>query len=326
LISRWQRTTYRALAALACMLIAANQEPGTSDARTSGQVVGTRFDIGKGRKIYLICSGPVHPRQPTIILISGYHDSSDPWTQSDVLSLLPQAVGPPVFEGLASRNHVCAYDRPGTIRYITNTPLTGRSTPVAQPRTAMDLVAELHSLLAIARVPGPYVLVAHSLAGLIAVLYARTYPDDVRGMVFVDSFSPAIPKRFGRLWPLYRGVLNPPPANQPLASLRLPTSEVVDIDASIAQIDRARPLRKMPLAVLTKTEPFRIAPGSLPTGITLGEIDDRYNGAQEYFVRLAPTTPQIFATGSEHYIQLSQPDLVTSATQLVIDRVSARHS
>ena len=80
----------------------------------------------------------------------------------------------------------------------------------------------------------------------------------------------------------------------------------------------------MPLAVLTKTEPFRILPGSLPSGLTLSDIDKGYNDAQGYLVDLAPTTPHVFATGSEHYIQLSQPDLVTNITRLIIDR-AVRH-
>jgi hypothetical protein len=37
-----------------------------------------------------------------------------------------------------------------------------------------------------------------------------------------------------------------------------------------------------------------------------------------------PTTPQVFATGSDHNIQLSQPDLVIDATRLVINRASRR--
>jgi hypothetical protein len=39
---------------------------------------------------------------------------------------------------------------------------------------------------------------------------------------------------------------------------------------------------------------------------------------------LAPTTPQVFATGSEHYIQLSQPDLVINTARLIIDRATPK--
>jgi hypothetical protein len=110
---------------------------------------------------------------------------------------------------------------------------------------------------------------------------------------------------------------------EPIPLLRQPQSERVDIDASIDQVRQALPLPPMPLAVLTKTEPFRVQPGSLPTGITLTEIDTAYSSAQLYFVELVPTTPQTFATGSDHYVQLSQPDLVVNATRLLVSRAAA---
>jgi pimeloyl-ACP methyl ester carboxylesterase len=284
-----------------------------------------QFDIGAGRKLFLECRGAAPAGYPTVVLISGYHGSSDDWTQRDVLSPLPFAVGPAVLPGLARENRVCAYDRPGTMRAMADAPLTDRSTPVPQPRTVRDLVSELHGLLSAAQVPTPYVLVGHSLGGLIALLYARTYSSDVRGIVFVDALSPVLPTQLGALWPLYLRVLNPPLQDQqlrPYPSLRQPESEQVDIDASIDQLRQAPPLPPMPLAVLTKTEPFGLQPGSLPAGITPAAIDTAYGNAQRYFVELVPTTPQVFATGSGHNIAQVQPDLVINVTRLVIGRAA----
>ena len=282
-----------------------------------------QFDMGAGRKLFLECRGAAPAGYPTVVLISGYYGSSDTWTEREALELSPLAVGPAVLPGLARENRVCAYDRPGTLRATADAPLTDRSTPVAQPRTVRDLVSELHGLLSAAQVPTPYVLVGHSLGGLIALLYARTYSSDVRGIVFVDALSPTMPIQLGALWPLYLGVLNPPLQDQPVPSLRQPESERVDIDASIDQVRQALPLPPLPLAVLTKTEPFQIQPGSLPAGITGAAIDTAFGNAQRYFVELVPTTPQVFATGSSHNIQQSQPDLVINVTQLVISRAAA---
>jgi pimeloyl-ACP methyl ester carboxylesterase len=72
---------------------------------------------------------------------------------------------------------VCTYDRAGM----------GWSEPGAQPRTSQQIVKELHTLLGNAGVEGPYVLVGHSFGGVNMQLYASRYPDEVAGMVLVDS-------------------------------------------------------------------------------------------------------------------------------------------
>jgi hypothetical protein len=58
-----------------------------------------QFDIGSGRELFLECRGVAPSGHPTVVLISCYHDSSDPWTERDVLSLLPHAIGPAVLPG-----------------------------------------------------------------------------------------------------------------------------------------------------------------------------------------------------------------------------------
>jgi pimeloyl-ACP methyl ester carboxylesterase len=306
-----------ALAALALITLSSCSSSKSDDTDDFARSV----DIG-GRNIYLTCNGSNSGGAPTVILVAGYHDSSDAWTSDDALALLAPAKGPAVFPALAKSHRVCAYDRPGTIRYEGDGPLTDRSTAVPQPRTAADIVAELHATLAAAEVPGPYVLVGHSLGGLISLLYAKTYPDQIHGIVFVDSLSPTLPETIGAAaWTIYRDqLLNPPIDQMPMPSMKSPSSERVDIDASIAQVQAAPALPTMPVAVMTKTEPFAVA--TLPPGLTTEALNQSYQRAQDAFVALAPRTPQIFATGSDHYIQFSQPDLVTQTADLIVERAT----
>lgn len=289
-----------------------------------GAEAGRQVTLASGRQIYLVCDGEAQPGEPVVVLVSGYHDSADPWLDPSDLSLLPGAAGPPVMPALAADHRVCAYDRPGTIRYVEGLPLTARSAPVPQPRTVADLAAELRDVLAAGRIPAPFVLVGHSLGGTICEQFGRSYPNDTAGIVFVDALSSSVRDALGAKWPLYLSILSPARDLQPMPSLRAPESEVIDLDASFDALEALPPLRPIPLAVLTKTEPFRLSPGAVPAGITAQEIDAAFVAAQQVFVRQSPTTPQILAAGSEHYIQLSQPDLVAEAVRLVLLRADAR--
>ena len=88
-----------------------------------GDFAGT-VGIGNGRHLYLECHGK---GGPTVILESGYHNSSDPWSHSDAAA---PAVGPAVLPALAGNHRVCAYDRPGTLRYPDPPSISDRSSPV----------------------------------------------------------------------------------------------------------------------------------------------------------------------------------------------------
>jgi len=65
------------------------------------------------------------------------------------------------------------YDRGGT----------GWSDRAERPRTAAEVATELRDLLRAADVPGPYVLVAHSLGGTYVRRFAQLFPDQVAGLV-----------------------------------------------------------------------------------------------------------------------------------------------
>ena len=85
---------------------------------------------------------------------------------------------------LAKQTTTCAYDR-------ANNGRSDRGVPT--PRTAKDVVDDLHVLLEAAKVPGPYLLVGHSAGGMLVQLYARTYPDQVVGVVAMNPVPPAHP-------------------------------------------------------------------------------------------------------------------------------------
>jgi pimeloyl-ACP methyl ester carboxylesterase len=270
-------------------------------------------DIGNGRHLYLECHGR---GSPTVILESGYHNSSDPWNLSYAVA---PAVGPGVLPALADDHRVCAYDRPGTLRFPDPPTLTDRSSPVAMPRTALDVVQDLHALLAAAHLPGPYVLAGHSLGGLFARLYAQTYPDQVAGVAFVDAFAAEIPSLMGADWPIYRQQLD-----RPLPQFAdSPEFEVIDIEKSVAQLGAAPPFPAVPTVVLTRTAPFAV-PGSVSDEQS-ATLERAWRDGASALIALRPQTPHLIATDSDHFVQLHQPDLVVSGVRLVLQRSAENH-
>ena len=169
------------------LVVRSDDSSSTNRGTFSGQVA-----IGEGRVLYLRCAGT---GSPTVMLESGAHDSSDTWTVSD-------SAAAPVFDEVAEFIHVCAYDRPGTVQYVDPPApaLTTRSTPTAQPRSLDDMAADLDALVTAAGIPGPYVLVGHSLGGLVVHLFAQQHPDDTAGVVFVDTLAPALQQLMGEHW------------------------------------------------------------------------------------------------------------------------------
>jgi pimeloyl-ACP methyl ester carboxylesterase len=85
-----------------------------------------------------------------------------------------------VTPAVAADTRVCVYDRAGR----------GWSEPADSPQDAADIATDLHTLLERGKVPGPYVLAGHSFGGLYVLTFAARYPDEVAGMVLLDSTEP----------------------------------------------------------------------------------------------------------------------------------------
>jgi pimeloyl-ACP methyl ester carboxylesterase len=250
------------------------------------------FDIG-GRRLFLRCTGH---RSPTVVFEGGLtHD----WFE------LQNQVAP--------FTRVCSYDHP-------NGPWS-RSQHAPTPRTARDFVADLHALLRVAKVPGPYVLAGHSNGGLFTLLYASTHPRQVAGLVLIDAVHPAtIQRRLAMLKPLL------PPQEWQAARQRMITvphrlvdPERVDIWTSERQTRKAlrrSPIRPMPLVVIAHGHPDPDTP--------YVELEEPFwQQLQRELAQLVPGARLVVATESGHDIQHEQPELVLDAIRDVVLAVRA---
>jgi pimeloyl-ACP methyl ester carboxylesterase len=292
---------------------------------------GRMVDVD-GHRLHLQCAGE---GKPTVVLEAGLATCSLDWWR----------VQPEV----AKFARVCAYDRAGH----------GWSEPGPRPRTSQRLADELHTLLGSAGIEGPYVLVGHSYGGEIVRMFASRYPEEVAGLVLVDSShedqKARVPPRplLSRFvdevhWQWYRlrpiqarvgwlrlrhrpnGVIDELPAElQPTARAIGLYSRAYDwlydegpaIEASAALMRAAPPLSNIPLVVLSAH--YRATP---PRGLTVEQMEQVWMGLQQELASLLPGSKHVIAEESGHFIMLDQPELVIDAIREVVDAARRRSS
>lgn len=290
---------------------------------------GELVDIG-GFRLHLSCMGQ---GTPTVVMDAGAGAPSITW------GLVPS--------GIAKFTRVCTYDRAGL----------GWSDPNPRSfRTSQKSVDELHSLLTKAGIKPPYILVGHSLGGANIRLYASQYPEDVVGLVLVDSshenqMTSEMWKRIKMQSWLYQ-VLR---VFSQVGVLRL----IGEMNLLPILEDIKREIQKYPLAVQTLFDTYKsfcyrpdywatassefanlkksfeeiqsvTSLGSLPL-IVLSQgskdskmSDERFQklaSLQLDLTKLSSNSQRIIAENSGHLVQLDQPELVISAVQQLIESV-----
>ena len=244
--------------------------------------------IGSGRLLFLSCQGA---GSPTVFIVPGKGSSAEAW------SIVAPAI--------AKTTRVCAYDRPNTRQDGSY-----RSTPVPQPHSVRQAVGDLVKLIAAARLSTPMVVVAHSYGGLIADLLARTHPDLVSGLVFVDPTSEYLP-RLGRADQdneFAQAARTPAPD---------PDGEGFLADDAFAALKAAPPLPLPPVpAVVLSSDVFPSRADVGPDGFTKFQIH-RANSL------LAETlwADNVIIGGSGHNMMLYQPEAVAAKTTAIVDLV-----
>jgi pimeloyl-ACP methyl ester carboxylesterase len=287
----------------ACLLVAlvGCGEPTTAGVSPTPSPTETDIDelvdLGSGRSVKLVCRGT---GSPTVLFVSGTRGAADEWS-----TLLPDAAPGTVstFDAVSQNTRACAYDRPGT---FLDSGAPTISTPVAQPTTATRSADDLHALMAAADQNGPYVVVGLSWGGMIAQQFARTYDDEVVGLVLLDSASEYLQTTFTpEQWAAWMAVV----AN----SVDEAGSEVPSYEPSIAELRATPALPAMPTVVVSSDQPWdlQVTPGA--------STWPGWVAAQAELARSLDAM-HITQTESGHGLPVEQPALVTEA---ILEVVSA---
>ncbi|MBA3279131.1 MAG: alpha/beta hydrolase [Geodermatophilaceae bacterium] len=232
------------------------------------------FDVDNGRRLYLECEGT---GSPTIVYL---HGTGGPSSNAE-----------PVLSLLRDDYRACVYDRANV----------GRSDPAEGPLTAADAVEDLHTLLATAEVPGPYVFLGGSRGGVVAFVYAGTHPDDIAGVVLLDPDVPGIGAWEQEFIP--EEMLVPPPWQDDV--------EQMDVEGSLVDLDAAAGNVPAVPAILFALEHYDFPPEFLE-----GAAEGLYQLQQDAVGYFDPGEVRVVDT--PHYMEPEIPEEIAAAVREVI--------
>jgi pimeloyl-ACP methyl ester carboxylesterase len=239
----------------------------------AGSVPTGLFDVG-GYRLFIDCKGK---GSPTVVLDAGLGGSGANWLD--------------VQRPASKTTRVCAYDRAGRFR-SDRRPGDSATTDL--------LIRELHSLLASAGVRPPYVLGGHSIAGLTMRYFTLRFPDEVAGLVMVDSSYEA---QFT--------------IGNPVASSR---GETVDGEAASHELLQSSDLGRRPLIVLEHGIPF--GPDDLGGERPYPGIETVWRAFQKRIAQMSTNSRLVMARRAGHGIPRDQPKIIVEAIRQVV--VAAR--
>jgi pimeloyl-ACP methyl ester carboxylesterase len=315
-LDNWSRRALLYPALVVLSLIAVGGAVGTVMAATSSNPAPAsgRTYLANGHHLYLSCIGS---GSPTVVLFNGLGEWTPNWAW--------------VQANVSATTRVCAFDRAGE----------GWSGGTAVREDGHQLATDLHALLRVAQVPGPYVLAGHSVGGTYALVYAAQYPGQVAGVALIDSATPyqfdlpdypsfySMWKRGSALLPvaartamgkmeLRSGFGSLPPRARDAArafnsSPRELTASRIEFLQLPTVFDQAKALRSLhgkPLAVLSAT---------------VGQVSG-WAAAQDKLARLSTNSFHRTVTGATHAALLEERSFARATSQAiseVVQRVRA---
>lgn len=214
-----------------------------------------------------------HSKQVTIIMDAGYGDDSTTWRQ--------------VADEVSSYANVLLYDRAGL----------GKSGTSTNRRTSKEMVRELHQLIKQLDIASPFILVGHSFGGINMQLFASEYPNEVTGLVLVDTTPSDYRERFL------------PTMSQEFQNAYhkqfLREGNYADFIESLHQVKRANFNLSIPTII--------ISAGKKDFYST--ENQRLWNVLQKEMTGISSNASFVIAEQSAHYIQRDEPHLIVEAIQ-----------
>lgn len=274
-----------------------------------------RFVTVSGRALFVLEAGS---GQPTVVFESGLGDSSRAWHR--------------IQAKVAESARTISYDRAGR----------GQSHFARAGRTLNECLDDLVAMLAAVEARPPYVFVAHSFGGFIARTFAHRYPDEVGGIVLVDSAQedvifefqrilksqPLPPRRFDEPESLTRRRFDQAQHSDPQFPKNVLNDEGVDLTTCYEQAREASFLGALPVTLVSSTKRDEDRKGGAEGVVAEWEVaaEKAWNACQVKLLELSTNATHVLAHESGHYVQDDQPDLVIAAVTEMLEQVRRKPS
>jgi pimeloyl-ACP methyl ester carboxylesterase len=278
-----------------CQSGSPGRAPSATTISTAPSGPAGAFDVG-GHKLDLACRGT---GSPTVFFENGGNDDWTTWTVYGQTPIRGRPQPSPRIADAFASVRTCVYTRHLQRR--------GDPAPSIPLRTGADSVRDLHTLLEVAAVPGPYLLVGHSLGGLFAVMYAGTYPADVVGLVLLDPTLTTDP-----WWDQL-----PAPERAEVASRLATSREHIDIFATLAQAKLLVPhVPNIPVLLLAAT---RQEPDPDLSSEQMNQYIAGSRMAERRFIEALPRG-ELRLVDTGHYVHRDAPQLVVDEIQRIVEK------
>ncbi|MFY0664572.1 MAG: alpha/beta hydrolase [Natronospirillum sp.] len=188
----------------------------------------------------------------------------------------------------------------------------GDSLRALEDQTGEVVTDAIYSLLMDFNSKESWVIVAHSLGGLYANLFARRYPDCIRGMLLVESAHPdEVSDRQNFPPPKWISTLNNGIKSLEKLFDRYKFSEDECITNTVSSIKDAKGFPNIPVIVISGTRKMPFVP------------EDAHNchlSRQKELLLLSSKSRSVVAKRSGHFPQITEPEIVqTALKELLID-------
>ncbi|UJH69188.1 alpha/beta fold hydrolase [Allomuricauda sp. SCSIO 65647] len=218
----------------------------------------------------------------TIVLETGMGPTMDTWR--------------PILDSLATIAKVYAYNRPGY----------GSSTVVDPPKNVVEVAQQLHQNLRSNNVPPPYLLIGHSAGGLYINMFARLYPGQVTGVIFLDASHPGQFEYFKNEHGLIYNTL--------VMSIKKSNRKYeLDIVKNAHNDFNGKPgFPEVPISVLTA--------GKKSSILESKKLRDQWLVFQNELAEMSPKSTHLIVDGSGHYIHHDRPNVIIAEVRKILAR------